>query len=108
MANSTLTLAQSRLLAKKLSDSLGNVAADEAPRRFVADAFVRILCRPPTDDEAGDLPRVSRRAGGQAGRPEVADRIFSRPCRERCRRRPIPRSERARTWCTCCSITTTL
>jgi hypothetical protein len=51
MANSTLTLAQSRLLAKKLSESLGNVAAGEAPRRFVADAFVRILCRQPSDAE---------------------------------------------------------
>jgi hypothetical protein len=38
-------------LAKKLSDSLGNVAAEEAPKRFVADAFVRILCRQPTDAE---------------------------------------------------------
>jgi hypothetical protein len=51
MANSTLTLAQSRLLAKKLSDSLGNVAADEAPRRFVANTFVRILCREPSESE---------------------------------------------------------
>jgi Protein of unknown function (DUF1553)/Protein of unknown function (DUF1549)/Planctomycete cytochrome C len=51
MANSTLTLAQSRILAKKLSDSLGNVAAEEAPRRFVASAFVRILSREPTEAE---------------------------------------------------------
>lgn len=51
MANSTLTLAQSRLLAKKLSDSLGNVATEEAPKRFVTDAFVRILCRQPTEAE---------------------------------------------------------
>ena len=51
MANSTLTLAQSRLLAKKVADSLGNVAAEEAQRRFVEDAFTRILCREPTEDE---------------------------------------------------------
>ncbi len=51
MANSTLTLAQSRILAKKLSDSLGHVASGEAPRRFVANAFVRILCREPSDAE---------------------------------------------------------
>jgi hypothetical protein len=51
MANSTLTLAQSRLLAKKLGDSLGNVAADDAPQRFVASAFVRILCRQPSEAE---------------------------------------------------------
>jgi hypothetical protein len=52
MANSTLTLAQSRVLAKKLSDSLGNLAADEAPRRFVERAFVRILSRQPTAEES--------------------------------------------------------
>jgi len=51
LANSTLSLAQARVLAKKLSDSLGNVAADEAPRRFVERAFVGILCREPTEDE---------------------------------------------------------
>lgn len=51
MANSTLTLAQARLSAKKISDSLGNVAAEEAPARFVEQAFVRILCRNPTEDE---------------------------------------------------------
>jgi hypothetical protein len=51
MANSTLTLAQSRILAKKLSDSLGSVAADEAPPRFITSAFVRILCREPTREE---------------------------------------------------------
>jgi hypothetical protein len=51
MANSPLTLAQSRVLAKKLSDGLGNIAAEEAPKRFIDLAFVRILCRPPTADE---------------------------------------------------------
>ena len=51
MANSPLTLAQSRVLAKKLSDSLGNLAAEEAPKKFVADAFVRILCREPSGEE---------------------------------------------------------
>jgi hypothetical protein len=51
MANSTLTLAQARILAKKLTDSQGNVAVEEAPRRFVEDAFVRILCRQPSDEE---------------------------------------------------------
>ncbi|HZL88727.1 MAG TPA: DUF1553 domain-containing protein, partial [Pirellulaceae bacterium] len=51
MANSPLTLAQSRVLAKKLTDSLGNVAADEGPKKFVGDAFVRILCREPSSEE---------------------------------------------------------
>ena len=30
---------------------LGDVSPDEAPRCFVESAFLRILCRPPTDDE---------------------------------------------------------
>ena len=51
MANSPLTLTQSRVLAKKLSDSLGNVAAEDGPRLFIDTAFIRILCRPPTADE---------------------------------------------------------
>jgi hypothetical protein len=51
MANSPLTLAQARVLAKKLADSLGNVAAEEAPKQFVAHAFVRILCREPSGEE---------------------------------------------------------
>jgi len=51
MANSTLTLAQARVLAKKLNESLANVPAEEAPRRFIDAAFLRILCRPPTADE---------------------------------------------------------
>jgi hypothetical protein len=51
MANSTLTLAQARTLAKKISDSLADSSADEAPRLFVKAAFVRMLCREPTDEE---------------------------------------------------------
>ena len=51
MANSPLTLAQSRVLARRLNDSLGNVAADEAPKLFIKTAFVRILCREPTANE---------------------------------------------------------
>jgi len=51
MANSTLTLAQARILAKKISDSLTDASADEAPLRFVQSAFMRILCREPTDEE---------------------------------------------------------
>jgi hypothetical protein len=51
MANSTLTLAQARLLARKISDSLGNVAAEEVSKTFIEAAFARILCRPPTAEE---------------------------------------------------------
>jgi hypothetical protein len=51
MANSTLTLAQARLLAKQIGDSFGNVAAEEREARFIEEAFVRILCRQPSEDE---------------------------------------------------------
>lgn len=51
LANSTLSLAQSRVLGKKLSDSLAATAPKEAPRQFVSRAFVGILCREPTPDE---------------------------------------------------------
>jgi uncharacterized protein DUF1553 len=51
LANSTLTLAQARILAKKLTGELTGTSADKASWRFVRDAFVRILCREPTDDE---------------------------------------------------------
>jgi hypothetical protein len=51
LANSTLSLAQARVLARKLSDALGNVAVDEAALRFIDAAFIRILCREPTADE---------------------------------------------------------
>jgi hypothetical protein len=50
MANSTLTLAQARVLAKKISESL-NGSAHDAPRQFIETAFTRILCRPPTAHE---------------------------------------------------------
>jgi hypothetical protein len=51
MANSTLALAQSRILAKKLTESLGDAAGNEVAVRFVDAAFVRILCRQPTAGE---------------------------------------------------------
>ncbi len=51
LANSTLSLAQSRVLAKKLSDSTGNVAVEDAPRQFVERAFITVLCREPTEEE---------------------------------------------------------
>ncbi|HMC11109.1 MAG TPA: DUF1553 domain-containing protein, partial [Pirellulaceae bacterium] len=51
MANSTLTLAQARILAKKLIDSFDDKPAAESQQLFVESAFHRILCRPPTPDE---------------------------------------------------------
>jgi len=51
MANSTLTLSQARVLAKKISESLADASAAIRNREFVERAFIRILCRPPAQDE---------------------------------------------------------
>jgi uncharacterized protein DUF1553/uncharacterized protein DUF1549/cytochrome c len=51
MANSTLTLSQARVLAKKINESLQGSSTENVEREFVERAFVRILCRQPTDDE---------------------------------------------------------
>src|SRR6185503_19950028 len=53
MANSSLTLAQSRLLAKKLTEgvTVANPPADQADAKFVQDSFARILNRTPSSDE---------------------------------------------------------
>lgn len=51
MANSTLTLSQARLLAKKLMESLPGRPQDDPADPFIQAAFVHILCRPPTADE---------------------------------------------------------
>src|SRR5437763_12793454 len=42
MANSTLTLAQSRLFAKKLTDSLAEAPRHSGPSQFIKRAFVHI------------------------------------------------------------------
>jgi hypothetical protein len=52
MANSTLTLAQARILAKKINESITGESDENASlRRFVKNAFVRILCREATSEE---------------------------------------------------------
>jgi hypothetical protein len=52
MANSTLTLAQARILAKKIQESLAGASDGNASSRpFVENAFVRIVCRAPTSEE---------------------------------------------------------
>lgn len=51
MANSTLTLAQSRILARKLSTKLAGAASDQSPALFIAAAFQQILCREATESE---------------------------------------------------------
>jgi hypothetical protein len=52
MANSTLTLAQSRVLAKKLADQVGDLSTADSSRRFISEAFVTILCRQPSAEES--------------------------------------------------------
>ena len=69
MANSTLTLAQSRVLAKKLTDSLGNVAADEAPQRVRRK-------RPSSASSAASRPRTNWRPASSSlpsKPPKLAD-----------------------------------
>jgi len=51
MANSTLTLAQARILAKTIKDSLVEATDVASARPLVENAFLRILCRQPTLEE---------------------------------------------------------
>ena len=83
MANSTLTLAQARILAKKLSESLAGASAESRRRRFVESAFVRILCRPPTDDELTACLLIPGRTICRSCRTGIAYRVFLRPGRDR-------------------------
>lgn len=48
LSNSSLVLAQSRMLAGKLTKQLG---ADASPATFIKAGFVHVLCRPPTEQE---------------------------------------------------------
>ncbi len=51
MANSPLSLAQARLLAKSLSDEAGPESNDQTREKFVGIAFEQVLCRPPSAAE---------------------------------------------------------
>ena len=51
MVNSSLTLAQARRLAGSLAKELNTQPTPESLSIFVATAFERLLCRPPTDAE---------------------------------------------------------
>ena len=51
MVNSTLTLEQSRRLAKSLSQEVGPTDKSEQVRAFIQTAFQQILCRPPSSQE---------------------------------------------------------
>ena len=51
LTNSSLSLGQARLLAKKLWEEVAP-AAEEAAQGFVRAAFLQVLSRPPADEEA--------------------------------------------------------
>ncbi len=51
LSNSPLSLAQARILAKKLSEDTAVKLANESADAFIAAAFERILCRQPTTEE---------------------------------------------------------
>jgi hypothetical protein len=81
MANSTLVLAQARLLTRKITKQLGETAT---PSDFIRTGFEHVLCRVPTDQEQAlcgefltrqaqllaDPKGLSRFTGGQS--PSVA------------------------------------
>jgi mono/diheme cytochrome c family protein len=51
MANSPLSLAQARLLAKTLADEAGPEPIPESQEKFITIAFEQVLCRPPNAAE---------------------------------------------------------
>lgn len=51
LANSELTLAQARALAKELAGPIAATQADQQDAAFIAAAFEAILCRPPSEQE---------------------------------------------------------
>jgi hypothetical protein len=57
MANSPLSLMQSRLLAKSLSEEIAATPEAERPAAFITIAFRQILNRLPTDDERTECGR---------------------------------------------------
>jgi hypothetical protein len=57
MANSPLSLAQARLLAKALSAEAGNDAKPEARDKFISIAFEQVLSRPPAAAERAECEK---------------------------------------------------
>src|SRR5207302_6748941 len=68
MANSPLSLAQARLLAKALSVEAGADPKPETRQRFISAAFEQVLSRPPSAAERAEcekfLEEQSRRFAG--------------------------------------------
>jgi hypothetical protein len=57
MANSSLTITQSRILAQALSTEVGAEPVPEKTAAFVDAAFEQILCRPATAEERAECQR---------------------------------------------------
>ncbi len=57
MANSPLSLAQARLLAKTLSEEAGADPSDQTRDRFIGIAFEQVLSRPPSAAERAECDR---------------------------------------------------
>jgi hypothetical protein len=72
IANSPLSLSQSRLLARRLSDSVGNAVADN--RAFIERAFERLLSRGPSADE---LQLCEKFLAGQSTRLADPEKLTS-------------------------------
>jgi hypothetical protein len=68
MANSELTVKQSRLLAQTLVAGTGN-----DPAGFIRAAFERVLCRSPTEEEVAECLTFLNRPAGVGRRTRVSD-----------------------------------
>jgi hypothetical protein len=73
MVNSPLSLAEARRLAAALAGELNTQATPESQTAFVAAAFERVLCRPPSDEERqACLTFLTEQAGRFAEPAELA------------------------------------
>ncbi len=70
MANSPLSLAQARLLAKALSTEVGAGPALETQPKFITTAFEQILSRPPSTDEWAECEKFLEAQGQRFADPK--------------------------------------
>ncbi len=71
MVNSSLSLAQARQLATKLSAEVAPTAESERDAAFVARAFERILCRPATDAERDECLAFLAEQAARLAKPDA-------------------------------------
>ena len=102
MANSTLTLSQARVLAKKINESLQGSSTENVEREFVGERSF-ILCRQPTDDEMKTCLEFLDQQAVALSDSTSLTAFSSGPAAT-----ASPASEplqRRKTWSTCCSTT---